>query len=95
MSKRLYTIKLSDTDREYLQKISQSRTSQARTVDRSRILLQKENLLVPCFRLSILRQPLLKSRLCILKDHSSLSSISASCSEYPPSLLDPAGPVGP
>lgn len=42
MSKRPYTIKLSDTDREYLQKISRSRTSQARTVDRSRILLQKE-----------------------------------------------------
>ncbi len=42
MSKPPYTIKLSDTDREYLQKISRSRTSQARTVDRSRILLQKE-----------------------------------------------------
>lgn len=42
MSKRPYTIKLSDTDRQYLQKICRTRTAQAQTVDRSRILLLKE-----------------------------------------------------
>ncbi len=42
MSKRPYTIELSDEDRNYLQKIIRCRTEQSQTVDRARILLQKE-----------------------------------------------------
>ena len=42
MSKRPYTINLSDADREYLQKISRCRTCTAQMADRSRILLKKE-----------------------------------------------------
>ena len=42
MSKCPYTINLSNTDREYLQKISRCRTNPAYMADRSRILLKKE-----------------------------------------------------
>ncbi len=42
MSKRPYTIELSDEDRNCLQKIIRCRTEQSQTVDRARILLQKE-----------------------------------------------------
>lgn len=49
----------------------------------------------PLFQIVYFTAFLIKSRLCVLKDYSSLSSISASCPGYPLTLLDPAGPVGP